>query len=161
MANPDRPNGAVTKGKVRDAVEYTAGAEVFPGDWVHMEDDGKVDPAAAGEAILGVAATYASADGEKVTVWDDPDQLFVVQADGADIAAQTDLGLNYEILATAGDSFYKRSRMELDSSTGNVTATLQLRARALEPREGNALGAQAEIVVTINRHQLGKNTVGL
>ena len=161
MANPDRPNGARPKDRARRITEYVAGARVFPGDFVHMEDDGKVDPAVASEALLGVAASYADADGDKVLVWDDPDQKYIVQADGADIDDQTDFGLNYDIVATAGDTTYNLSRMELDSDTGAPTATLPLRALALEPVEGNALGAQAEVIVLINNHQLGKGTVGL
>jgi len=161
MANPDRPNGAQPKGEARRAREYTAGARVFQGDWVHLEDDGKVDPAVAAEALQGVALSYADADGDKVLISDHPDQEYTCQADEADIDAQTDIGLNYNIVATAGDTTYNRSRMELDSSSGGIGATLQLRLLALEPRTDNALGAQAEVVVTINNAQLGKNTVGL
>ncbi len=161
MANPDRPSGAQPKGEARRAREYVAGTRVFPGDWVHMEADGKVDSAVASEALLGVALTYADADTDKVLVSDHPDQEYTIQSDDGTIAAQAAIGLNYNIVATAGDTTYNRSRMELDGSTGVITATVPLRLLALEPRIDNAFGANAELVVTINNAQLGKNTVGL
>jgi len=161
MANPDRPQGLVPADRPRQVTEYVAGAAIYPGDAVRMQDDGKVDPAAASEALLGIALSYAAADGDKVLVCDDPDQRYVVQADGADIDAQTDIGLNYDILATAGDSTYKVSRMEMDSSTGATTATLPLRLLSVGRRIDNEFGAQAECVVKINAAQLGSNSAGL
>jgi len=91
-------------------------------------------------------------------VADDPNQRFVVQADGADIDAQTDLGLNYELLCTDRDSATKESRQELDSSTGATTATLPLRAIEIDRKINNALGAQVDVIVKINNHQLGSGT---
>lgn len=161
MANKDYPQGARPDGQCKRVQEYVAGARVFPGDWVHWESDGKVDPAVASEALLGVALSYANADGDKVLVSDDPDQKYVVQADGSDIDAQTDMGLNYNIVATAGDTTYKCSRMELDSDTGATDSTLPLRLVGLNEAIDNALGAQADCVVVINNHQLAKVSVGL
>jgi hypothetical protein len=162
MANPDRPQGAKPHGKPRSAAkEYVAGATVYPGDLVRKQDDGKVDPATASQSLIGVAASYASGDGEPVLVWDDPDQEFVIQADGADIDAQTDFGLNYNIVATAGSSDFRESRMELDSDTGATDSSLPLRLLSADKGIDNALGAQVNCVVKINAHQLGSNTEGL
>jgi hypothetical protein len=161
MANKDRPSGFRPKGNSYKAIEYTAGARVFPGDAVHMEADGKVDPAVASEALQGVAVSYADAVDDKVLVIDNPDQEFVVQADSADINAQTDMGLNYNIVATAGDTTYNQSRQELDGSSGATDSTLPLRLIRLEPTVDNALGSVAEVVVVINNHQLRKQSEGL
>lgn len=161
MANPDRPNGLSPMGRVRESEEYTAGARVFRGDAVSMQTDGKVDPSAASEDILGVALGYADADGDKVLVSTDTDQRYKVQADGADIDAQTDIGLNYEILATAGDTTYNTSRQELDSSTAGTGVGIQLKLLDVTQRIDNALGAQTECVVKINAQQSAANTVGL
>ena len=158
MANKDQPCGARPLGEVKRIRQYVAGAACFPGDFVHLEADGKVDPAAASEALLGVAMSYASGDGQAVLVADDPDQLFVVQADGADIDAQTDIGKNSSIVATAGDSTYKTSRQELDSSELAGTSTLPLKLLGIEPRVDNAFGGFVDCVVSINNHQLGKQT---
>lgn len=157
MANADRPQGARPKEAPARLREYTAGGTIYPGDFVHLEADGKVDAAAAGESLIGVAQSYAT-DGDKVKVWDDPQQIFVVQADGADIDAQTDIGLNYNIVATAGSTAYKASRMELDSDSGATTSTLPLKLLGIDERADNALGAQVDCLVKINNHILAAGT---
>lgn len=159
MANTDRPNGFRPVGRVRDAKPYVAGGTIYPGDAVKMDNAGKVVVASASEALIGVSAEYAVAD-EQVLVWDDPDQQFSVQADNGTTLAQTDVGLNYDIVATAGSTLYKRSRMELDSSSGATSASLPLRLLGFTPVEGNSAGEFAECQVIINQHQLGKATAG-
>lgn len=158
MANKDIPRGFEPVGKVRQSVELTAGGAIYPGDCVHFEADGKVDAAAASEAIAGVALSYAAADGDSVLVCTDPNQLYRVQASGSDIDAQTEINLNYDILATAGNSTYKQSRQELDSTSGGTTATLQVKLLKVEPRPDNALGDQVDCIVKINNHQMGEHT---
>ncbi len=157
MANTDRPRGAEPYGELKNCSPYTAGGTIYPGDFVMKENTGKVIVATATAALLGVALNKA-ADGEEVRVADDPDQKYIVQADGADIDAQTDILLNYDILATAGNSAYNRSNHELDSDTGAATATLPLKLLAIDPRVDNALGAQVDCIVKINNHQLGSHT---
>lgn len=158
MANPDRPQGARPYGDLLRVGKYVAAEAIYPGDFVNTNADGKVEPADATEAILGVAISYASAADAEVLVADDPAQKWIIQADGADIDAQDDINLNYNIVATAGDSTFKVSRMELDSDSGNTTATLPLKLLAIDVREDNALGAQVDCVVIINNHQLGGHT---
>lgn len=162
MANVDRPRGARPYGRAREAKQYTAGAAVYPGDFVHLEADGLVDPATASEAILGVAASYASASGEAVLVWDDPDQKYIVQADTGTSLAQTSVGLNYNIVATAGNSTYKQSRMELDSSSGATDSTLPLRLIGFSTAEGNdATLEHTDCIVIVNNSQSAKVSEGL
>jgi hypothetical protein len=158
MANQDQPRGLEPKGSPLRKNKYVSGSAVYPGDAVKLDSSGRVAVAAASDALCGVAASYASAAGEDVWVWDHQDQLFCVQADDADIDAQTDIGLNYDILATAGSSAFKISRMELDSSSGATTATLPLKLLAIEARPNNALGAQVDCIVKINNHQLSGGT---
>lgn len=158
MANPDRPRGFEAWGKVLRETPYIAGADVKPGDMLVLQTDGKVDPVDTGGAsyatkAIGVA-TGIAADGEEVMVYDHPDQLYVAQADGADIAAQTDLGLNYAILATTASSQFDASRMEVDSNTGANTNTLPLKVLSVDKSTDNALGAQVDVVAKINNHQL-------
>lgn len=154
MANADRPSGASPVGEILRVRKYTAGAACYPGDLVRRESDGKVDPADASESILGAALSYASGDGEDVLVADHPDQLFEMQADGSDVDAQTDIGLNYNIVATAADTTYNESRMELDSDSGLASdADLPLQLVSVVDAPSNALGAQVKCVVRINNHQ--------
>lgn len=158
MANYDAPSGFKPVGRVKSKTKYQAGGAVYPGDAVKFDSDGEVVAASASDALCGVAATYASGQGEAVHVFDDPNQLFVCQSDGSDIDAQTDINLNYNIVATAGNSTYKVSRMELDANTGDTTATLPLKLLYIDNRPDNALGEFVDCIVKINNHQLGSHT---
>lgn len=159
MANTDRPKGYRPYGETLRVTPYTAGGTVYPGDVVHMETDGLVDAAAASEAVLGVAATYA-VSGEEVLVWDDPAQKFIAQADDGTTLAQTDVGLNYNIVATAGNATYKQSRMEVDSDSGATDSNLPLRLVQFDREQNRAIGEFASCIVVINNHQLNQATTG-
>lgn len=159
MANLDMPKGFECKGVPLRVNEYTAGAVCYPGDLVILQADGKVDPAAAGTEILGLAMNYASADGQKVLVADHPDQLLIGQADETEIDAQTDIGSMCDILATAGNSTYKASRQEIDSSTV-VDTTAQVQILSVVQSPNNALGGFVDVVLRINEHQFGDSNAG-
>jgi hypothetical protein len=164
MANLDQPKGAEPFGPVLRVMEYTAAAATYPGDFVKQESAGKVTPASASNACVGVALSYASGDGQKVLVANHPDQLFRVQSDDAtDPDAQTDIGLNYNIVVGTASTLYKRSAMELDGNTGATDSTLPLRLIMIDKAVNNALGANALCVVQINNHQLkgGTGTEGV
>ena len=168
MANTDRPRGAEPWGELKRVNEYTAAGAIGIGDLVKKEAAGKVEVIAASGsqtdiACIGVAITSADADGDKVIIADHPDQEYRIQADGADIDAQTDIGLNYGVVATARDSGTKQSRHELDSSSGATDATETLKLLQVDKTEGNALGANVDCVVKINNHQLagGTGTAGV
>lgn len=158
MANKDRPMGLRPYGKVLKVMEFTAGAACYPGDCVKMQADGKIDPAAATNDIFGVALSYASGDAQKVLVSIDPEQVYIAQCDEDDVDAVADYGQTVDILATAGNTTYKISRHEVDSSTVLSGTSGQLVVLGLAPNVGNALGAAAEVLVKINEHQIiGEN----
>lgn len=160
MANSDRPSGFRPYERIERESIYVAGGTMYPGDAVTMNNAGAVVVASASQKLLGVAAAYATS-GQEVKVWDDPDQKFVCQSDDGTTLAQTDVGLNYNIVATAGSSAYKQSRMELDSDSGATSSILPLRLMGFSPRVDNAAGEFAECVVQINYHQLTKSSEGL
>jgi hypothetical protein len=112
--------------------------------------------------MIGVAASYASASGAEVLVWDHPDQLFQVQDDGSATLAATDIGQNYDIVANSGSATYVQSRMELAASSGATTSTLPLKLLGVNREVGSD---QASIyqrcIVEINNHQLAKNIAGV
>lgn len=163
MANAVKPQGAKPYGVILRAQPYVAGGVIYPGDFVIQNSSGFMVVATATTALCGVAATYASASGVAVLVYDHPDQLFVVQSSGAFPAAQTDFVLNYNIVATAGSATYKASRMALDGSASATTATLPLKALTYENRPDNALSANCDVIVAINNHFLkgGTGTAGV
>jgi len=154
MANTARPRGFQPYEEALRLSAYEADGTIYPGDCVKIEADGKVVSASAGDRLLGVAANYAVA-GNKVMVWDHPDQKFVATADagGSVSVAQSDIGLNADILATAGNSTYKQSRMEVDIST-KVNTAAQVRLLAILPAIDNEAGERARMVCMINEHEL-------
>ena len=157
MANKDTPQGLRPYGEVKQISVEQAGAEVFPGDAVIKAADGQVDPVTAGNDIYGVALTHAAAANDDVNISVAPDQQYVIQANGAEIANQDDMGQNAEILATAGNTTFDQSRMELDSNTLK-TSTGQLNIIDIDQRPDNALGLNVDVIVKINEHQIwGEN----
>lgn len=151
MANFDRPRGFQPYGNCVRQSRYEAGSTVYPGDFVRLASDGQVDAAAAGETLIGVAMHYATV-GQELMVADDPSQRYIAQCDGSEFDEQTDVGNTVDILATAGNSTYKASRQEVDSSTLGTTSG-QLLVLALNRRPDLAGGANMEIVVQINELQ--------
>lgn len=167
MANVDLPRGFKPHGHDFGANYYVAAGTIYPGDAVCFEGGAanttqkraRVQVGSAGAALCGVALNYATV-GQKVLVSDHPMQRFSGQCDESDFDQNADLGLNCSILATAGDSTYKVSRMELDSSTLATTATLELKVLGyVERQDGkNELGNFTEVIFKINNHQLGSGT---
>jgi len=141
-------------------ISATNGA-IGRGDLVERHTDGYVRQAVASSVrIIGVAAEYKAANsGGTIAVYDNPEAIFVAQMDEADFAAQTDMDLNFDIIATTPDS-RGLSRMEIDSSTKNTTATLPIKVLGLlsvTDAYGNTFGANARVRCIINNH-LKKST---
>jgi hypothetical protein len=90
-------------------------------------------------------------------VIDDPNQLFIIQAD-EDIV-QADIGKNADIVGSGGSTTTGVSTMELDSSTIADTAALNLKIVGLYNVPGNSLGEFAVVVVKINEHLYGSTGV--
>jgi hypothetical protein len=159
MASLDRPKGFEPYGTVRHIGIYKSGAEIFRGDMVALQSDGLVDPVGTGEIrCLGVAAEYVAAADTDLRVYDHVDQEFVVQCDDSGIDAQTDIGNTANILTTAGNAQFQHSRMELDGSDLGTTTDAQLRVMRIELNPNNEFGANAEVVVRVNNHELANNT---
>lgn len=161
--NTDAPFGAIPYDRVLRITPYVKlasyGTRIFKNDFVTLAADGGVNVAAAGDVLLGVAAgdSAASTLDNNFLVYDDPEQLFTVQNDdGGTALAQTNVGNNCDILATAGDADTATSRHEIDQSTaGTVTAQLRIvRAHPIEdsPAGTPIYGANRKVIVKINEH---------
>jgi hypothetical protein len=162
----DTPFGAIPYGRIYSLTKYrkdASAARIYPGDFIIMEADGNVAPATAGALnIIGVAAdaSAGSTADTEVMVYDDPNQLFVVQDDSDGTAMdETSIGANADILATAGNTTTDRSAHEIDSSS--VTAsTANLAIKGLHPMEldsarvgfATATGQWRKWIVKINEH---------
>lgn len=86
-------------------------------------------------------------------VIDDPNQLFLIQVDES--VAQTQVGMNADVVGTGGSTTTGVSSMELDSSTIAKTAALNLKIVGLYDVPGNTFGTNAVVVVKINEHLYG------
>lgn len=166
MANADLPRGFRPYGELMHVGIYVAAGTIYPGDAVEFETGAanttqlRARVAAADDGpSMGVALNYATV-GQIVRVADDPSQLFAGQVDGSEPAANSDLGLNYAIVATTGDTTYKVSRQEISSTGEATTATLAVKVLGIVPRHDgkNAMGANTEVIFKINNHQLGSHT---
>lgn len=166
-AAADAPFGALPTGEIKRLRAYrkdASASRIFPGDFVKMESDGNIAVATAGDRLLGVAAdpsANATADTE-VMVYDDQDQLFVIQDDSDTTnVAETNIGNNADIVATTGNTTTGRSNHELDSDTAG-TGTAQLRMLGLHPIEAgsfaSAAGSPRRWIVRINEHEYGQTS---
>jgi len=151
-----------------------ASGDIFTGDPVKStgssDANGKptIVVAAAGNTVRGIfnGCEYTNAAGERIFtknwvsgtaatdvtayVFDDPNQVFSVQADGA--FAITDVGNKADFVAGTGDSATGQSRFELDSSdigTGDGLLIL-----GLEQVDGNEVGSFAKLLVLLREHEL-------
>tara|TARA_R100000005_G_scaffold96428_2_gene83253 strand:+ start:8066 stop:8650 length:585 start_codon:yes stop_codon:yes gene_type:complete len=156
---------------------------IFEGAVVKLGSDGYVVVAGNSDTqILGVAGgiEYTATDGTptfsnyfpdttatlgsqdiKIRVYDDPNQLFLIQADGT--SAQTSIGMNADVAANAnGNTTNGISSGELDSSTLNTT-DLMLRVVGVtaDPDNNDLDSDNANLIVKINDHFYAPNSVGV
>lgn len=162
MANKDIVEGCKPYGPVLRVRPYTASATIYKGDPVKLKSDGTVEVATAGDACVGVAASYAAA-AEEVKVLDHPDQEFECQSDDASIDAATDFNLNYNFVFGTASTLYKRSGVEVDGDSGATNSNYQAKVLRMKPEVSNALGANVKVILKLNNHQLsaGTGTLGV
>ena len=87
-------------------------------------------------------------------VLDDPNQLFIIQAD--EDVVQADFGMNADVVVGTGNTVTGMSAIELDSSTIAKTAALNLKIVGLYNVPNNDLGSvNTVVVVKINEHLYG------
>ena len=168
-----------TTGTTKYSIADNQGTAIFTGDPVKYKNDGTVEVATAGDASCGVFMDcfYTDPTTSKPTfrnhfpaslspgdaiafVADDPDQLYIAQqdSDGSNLVA-ADLNLNADLVFGAGSTSTGMSGVEIDSSTKNTTAALQVRLIDFYDTPSNDATANNSIlVIKINNHQLGSHT---
>ena len=132
-----------------DPASHTAAVGVFNGVFYTDPTTGKPTYKNYYPGSVNITTGIISAD-----VIDDPNQLFVIQAD--EDVVQTDFGKNADVIVGTGSTTTGVSAMELDSSTIAVTAALNLKLIAKWDVPSNELGsANTQVVVKINEHLYG------
>ena len=88
--------------------------------------------------------------------------LFTAQVDGSlSVTSASHVGKNANLKYAAGSATSKQSLMVVDNTTINTTAGLDLRIVDLSQASPNAEGANAIVVVTIQKHEFGQNVAGV
>ena len=107
------------------------------------------------------ASTTALGSGAiEAYIYDDPNQLFVVQADGA--SAQTCIGRNADTDGIGGSTTTGVATRELDSTTIDTTLALQLKIVGVgqDDVNGDLTADIANLVVLINEHYMRCGVAG-
>jgi len=157
------------------------GTSIFQGD-LCIFNGGYIERAAASSAnLVGVFSHcyYVASDGTptfknyypasttalgsgaiEVYIYDDPNQLFLVQADGA--SAVTCIGRNADTDGIGGSTTTGVATRELDSSTINTTLALQLKIVGVvqDDSNGDLTADNANLVVLINEHYMRGGVAG-
>ena len=173
-------NGGQTQYSIGD----TQSTAIFTGDPVKYKSDGTVEVATAGDPVVGVfggcfytdpttskptwspyfPASLAPGDA-KAFIWDNPMQTFIVQQDSvvSNLLA-ANLNENANLIFNAGNTTTGVSGVEIDSSSADVTAALQVRLIDFYATPSNNTTANNSVfVVKINNHKLmgGTGTLGV
>ena len=175
MANVDNPHGLRPLMRTIDGGEISLeefdkdvneAAAIFIFDLVNRETDGNIEANGATPATTlfnGVSLNYgAAATATKHQVIVNPGAIYEAQ-DNADTEGfvTADQGLNANIELNAGSATTLISGHEVDESTWDVTASLDLKLLKLHPIPGNAYGPNARIQVMINKHRMNPVAVGV
>jgi len=148
---------------VPSVVIGAAGAAIL-GPIVGIHPVKPIAPSLAG-TTLALEDTFIPATKTRdyyVMVADDPDLVFMMQQNSESLlAAQIGLNANFEIASPGNNAQYDASA--IDSSTADVTATLNLKLLGTVQREDNPIGASqfADWLVRINNHFFRGGTVGV
>ena len=171
-------------GQTQYALGDTQTTAIFTGDPVKYKSDGTVEVATAGDPVVGVfggcfytdpttskptwspyfPASLAPGDA-KAFIWDNPMQTFIVQQDSvvSNLLA-ANLNENANLIFNAGNTTTGVSGVEIDSSSADVTAALQVRLIDFYATPSNNTTANNSVfVVKINNHKLmgGTGTLGV
>lgn len=175
MANVDNPHGFRPIGELLRVTKYDVDVSndvtISHNDLVTQETDGACTRLATEDMILGSVVCIRSTldiplkylpatTAGTIYVADHPDQEFEAQVNG--IWAKAGEAGNFDITDTAGSTTTGISAQEITYSSIATTAK-HVKANRLLSQPDNAVGADANVVVTINQHQRahGDGSTGL
>jgi len=178
-------SGSDYHGKLR-RVTFAAGDAVaaFVGDLVKLtgtvDATGKkpvVAQSAAADASIGVIASFVPIEGDEgslttnyrvastaqdALIYWGQDVLYTMQEDSDGNAIEiTEAGFNCNVIVGSGSTITGISGMELDSTSAANTSTLNMRLHRVDDKVDNALGDNANWVVSINASQEALNQTGV
>jgi hypothetical protein len=140
----------------------TYGTALYPGDFVAQVADNTLEvPATPGTTLItGVNLGYGAASTlTEHPIIVDPFVIFAVQSDGSLVEA--DMGLNANLVYTAGDATKKLSKHQIDSTTEATTASLDVKLIRKVDSPDNAYGNYVVLEVLINKHRRAHAVAGV
>lgn len=173
MANADAPRGFrpyQKEGKCYCSREYakTAATEILEGAALKRVAGGTVEPAAAGDQVVGIATRYSPATESVVDVLDDPEATYICQVSNGNFSSPADHGQNANLaVGTAQGPDSRRSGNTVDYATLGVGATLQFKIIDIapqinqEPNDGDGSEANTDILVKVNHAERAAGTAGI
>ena len=172
MANLNNPHGLKPLGiclgggpqnfeTLSKIATYTA---IFMYDAVNRVADGSIEASAnpGTTAYSGVSMNY----GKTLTATDhlvliSPDAIYEAQADDANGLAAADMGLNANLVLTAGNATTHVSKHQIDASTALDTNSLDVHLLNLLNVPDNAAGGYSRVEIVFNKHRMAPGVAGV
>jgi hypothetical protein len=173
MANNNNPHGLRPLGislsggpAMLDSLSKASGygTAIFTYDAVNRVADGSIEASATPGTTLysGVALNYGAAStATDHLVVISPDALYEAQVDDATGFTAAEMGLNANLLLTAGNATTKVSKHTINHTGVDVTATLDVHLLGLLNVPDNAFGGYARIEICFNKHRMAPAAVGV
>lgn len=163
ILNVNSPFGFVpvkSGGKTNVYKAIAANPNIFVGSPIRMTSTGEVTVGIAGDVLIGISASFLEANtGGTIMVLDDPDEEFVVKANG--ILEQTHIGNLINQTAESGNATTKVSTCAINTATVGTLNTLQFLIKGRSAEVGNDFGNFANMIVKINLHQWTRPAAGV
>ncbi len=179
MANPNFPFGfqylTSNKGmppRTRIYDKLNTVIAIFQNDVCHQvagvtgHDMAPVEPLGTGtpgtSILLGVSAHYSQTlTAARMHIYVDPDSEYVAQATNTLGLTAANMGLNANIVTTAGDTLTGFSKHTINETGVAVTSTFDVHLLRRFPDPSNAFGPAAKIICKLNKNREGINTAGV
>lgn len=137
---------------------------IFRNDAVNRAADSGIQTGGTPGTTLysGVSLQYSPAStADTVLVMTSPDAIFEAQVNGSLVEA--DLGLNANLLLTAGSALTKLSKHEINATGVATTGTLDvhLLRRHAVPVSQNDFGTNVRLEIVFNKHRMNPGVAGV
>lgn len=172
MANVNFPHGLKPIGRLSGGPQYIEtfakavgyATAIFVFDAVNRVADASIEASATPgtTAYTGVSLDYGAAStATNHLVYVSPDALFEAQEDGSGTIDAVDLGLNANLVLTAGNTLTHVSKHQIAGSTKQTTSSLDVHLLNFFNVPDNAFGANARIEIMFNKHRMSPATAGV
>lgn len=174
MANVNNPHGLrplmrTMGGGEMQLFEFSKvvgyGTAIFKWDAINRVADGSIEASATPGTTLysGVSLNWGAAStATKHSCITAPGAVYEAQNDDSVTGlVAADMGLNANLVLTAGNATTKTSKHQINHTGIDVTATLDVHLLGLLNTADNAFGGNARIEIVFNKHRMAPAAVGV